>query len=155
MLRVLLLMLLVSGYLWADPVPTEVQQAYLSLTEAWSRLQPDSVLEHFTADAHILDGRGILLDHEGLEKSVEDALEGSQHCCINYKILSARVDSEGDLVVRTHQERVIDYETRVATRISEREDSWRHSASGWKIHYVVFITQSATVESRSVRTTRK
>ena len=155
MLRVLLMVLLASGSVWGCPVPTAVEQAYFSLTEAWSRLQPDSVLEHFTSDAHILDGRGILLDREGLENSVEDALEGSQHCRISYKILSARVDNEGDLVVRTHQERVIDYGTRVATRISEREDSWRQSASGWKICYVVFITQTATVESRTVRTTRK
>ncbi|MBT9589273.1 SgcJ/EcaC family oxidoreductase [bacterium] len=155
MLRILLLLLLGSGCLWADPIPCEVEQAYLSLTGAWVSLDPERVLEHFTADAHILDGRGMLLDREGLESSVEDALEGSQHCRISYKILSARVDKEGDLLVRTHQERVIDYETRVATRVSEREDSWRESAGGWKINYVVFITQSATVESRAVRPPRK
>lgn len=151
MLRVVWLLLLVSGYLWADPVPTEVQQAYLSLTQAWVSLDPERVLEHFTADAHILDGRGILLDRMGLEITVQDALDGAQECHTNYKIQSAHFDKEGDLVVRTHQKRVIDYGTRVATRISDREDSWHESGGVWKICYVEFITQSATVESRAVR----
>lgn len=153
MLRALLLLSVVTGLAWSEPVPAAVQQGYLSLSQAWIQLDPVAVLEHFTPTAELLDGRGLLLDREGLEKTVQDALVGAQRCQISYKVLSAEMRAE-DLVVRTHQERVIDYGNRVATRISEREDSWKQTDEGWKITYVRFITQSATVESRAVRPPR-
>jgi ketosteroid isomerase-like protein len=151
MFRIMLLLLALTGALVAEPVPSEVKDAYQSLIHAWTKLDLAGVMDHFSSDAHILDGRGIVLNREGLEKSVEEAMNEGEGCTIDYKILSARRDGEGDLLVRTHQERTIDYGNRLAIRISEREDHWHQTSAGWKIRYVYFITQSSTVESRTVR----
>lgn len=154
MLRALLLLCWLTVPLSAQSVPEAVRQEYLSLTQAWVRLDSEAVLQHFTPTAQLLDGRGLLLDREGLERTVLEAMLGAQHCQISYQILSAE-KREDELVVRTHQERVIDYGNRLATRIAEREDSWQETPEGWKITYVRFITQSATVESRAVRPPRR
>ena len=134
----------------STPIPPEIQAAYNSLTDAWVRLDYEGVMRHFAPDASILDGRGQLLDRAHLEDTVREALEGSLTCRISYKVLSS-MEGDGGMVVRTHQERYIDYGDKKVLRIAEREDTWRLGEEGWHIGFVRFLTQTATIDTKLVR----
>ena len=143
--------------MWILPVPSYGRTlppglafAYSSLTEAWERLDGVGVMGLFAPDAQLMDGRGQLLERSDIEKTVFSALDASRSCQISYKVLSW-TEKNGIIVVRSHQERNIDYGEKRIVRISEREDSWRKSEEGWRIVYVRFLTQTATIDMKMER----